>query len=793
MRRQPPKSGQTATGPDGTPYAQVTSHSTSAPKASTPSTIASVLSLGALGSSAQSEKAAKLSLTAHHLYYLLCKIEEIGIQVGPMSVRLENIHSEASPANYVSFLNQSHRSKTRSDRDSIHSVSSMRSMMSGVSTLWNGFGIRSTNTAAKTEKAKAQFSADLKYLYSAFTKIPCLRLSPDHNARLIRGYEEFPFDTAVPLLAFKNVSSLEISDVDFRQFYGWDKISEQLRSLTVKRAYINDVSELLIGIVLDDMDKRRRRSSRAHGASPFFRPSSPPVRVTDAGRGSSMPSSPVIDDRLSSSTSPRSNGHFPPPNAGLPPPQLQRNQSASPTRPGSSSKREGIRRPVRTAGSRVKRSGSASSTSSTHSSAANRSGSSTNLLVYNFLPASKWSLLRHLSLADNSLTSISASCLAPLANTLSSLDLSSNLFTEVPDAITALPSLQTLNLANCMIESLHSLMTKTLPAITVLSVRANRLNSLAGIEQLRSLERLDLRDNRIQDPTELARLTGSRGLREIWVWRNPFAKTHTNYRVTIFNLFRETPGIPHDLLIDSSGPGYNERRQLKDRVIETDSPVHERPPAKVDVGVRVSEDGRSSITTVGRHSNLTETNHTSPGKPRLSQDEADAEPAPRKKGARRRIIDLAHGHDKLLPSLMSHETSLSKTAAPPSPSTHKESVVHHEPKRSSSESPVQAVGIPNSPPSNPSSPKESTIRGQALARELKDSNLNGDDYRQKLEALREEVGSNWLSVLTEQGSNDRHIPSKDLPSLHRTGFAVHEGIPLRAPSQPIVGGSRTIG
>ncbi len=167
-----------------------------------------------------------------------------------MNVRIENLHANTSAANYVSFLSQSQRPKARgSDHGSIHSVSSVRSVMSGMSSLWATFGLGSGSSATKTEKQKVAIDNDLKYLYSAFTKIPCLRLAPDRRARLIEGYEEFPFDTAVPLLAFKNLSSLEISDIDIRQFFGWDRLAEQLRSLTVKRAGVDDPVDLLINIV----------------------------------------------------------------------------------------------------------------------------------------------------------------------------------------------------------------------------------------------------------------------------------------------------------------------------------------------------------------------------------------------------------------------------------------------------------------------------------------------------------------------------------------------------------------
>jgi hypothetical protein len=184
-----------------------------------------------------------------------------------MKIRLENLHDSSTSANYVSFLGNTQRSRSRdSDVGSIRSVSSVRSVMSGMSALWASLGIGASISAARTERQKAATQTDLKYLYSAFTKIPCLRLAPDWRARLIRGYEEFPFDSAVPLYVFKNLQALEISSIDFRQFFGWDRVADQLRSLTLRRAGIEDPADILIDIVLDDMDKRRRRTSKSQSS-----------------------------------------------------------------------------------------------------------------------------------------------------------------------------------------------------------------------------------------------------------------------------------------------------------------------------------------------------------------------------------------------------------------------------------------------------------------------------------------------------------------------------------------------
>ena len=719
----------------------------------------------------------------------------MGIPIGPMNVRLENIHTEASPANYVSFLSQSQRSRGRSDRDSVHSVSSVRSVMSGMSTLWSGFGLGSSNTTAKTEKAKAQLLIDLRYLYSAFTKIPCLRLCPDRKARLIDGYEEFPFDTAVPLLAFKNVSALEISNVDFRQFFGWDKMAEQLRSLTVKRANVDDPTDLFVNIVLDDLDKRRRRSSKAQSSPALPWPTSPSLRFNDVGRTNSTPPSQMVDAQLSHSPnpSPGNNHHFQRETESPVPRKRPRTKSVSPTRP-ISSRQDGSYRQVRSnPGNNVKRSGSGSSNSSSNS----RSGSSSNLLTSGILPASKWRFLRHLSLADNSLTSMTGSSLAPLSNNLHSLDLSSNLFTEMPDCLATLTALRALNLSNCMIESLHSLTRSPLPAITALNLRANRLVSIAGIERLLSLERLDLRDNRIQDPTELARLTGSPDIHEVYVLRNPFVKTHGSYRVTIFNLFRAAPGYHEDIVIDSSLPGYSERRQLKDRVAEPEKVPEVKPlPIEPAASLRRHMDTLED-TAIGE-----EMEGVQRPPPQTTQSEFAVGSGRRRKGTRRRIVDLARDQSPpvihqqapmgipqeiarpgLTSSFTDDMSSKSKPSLLPPLQVHPEIPSPQQ---------FQTIDLPHRLPPDVSD------KGRSLATEIQSLNLNGtlnpnaEEFRQKIEAFKDEVGTKWLSMVPElSGSQHANVPTSNSHYNH-VGLMRPEPA-FRASSQGIVSGSRTLG
>ncbi|KIH90635.1 leucine rich repeat domain containing protein [Sporothrix brasiliensis 5110] len=665
---------------------------------STSSSLAAALSLGSLNFTSHSVKSAKLALTSHHLFYLLSRFEELGIPVGPMGIRIENLHDAAASTNYVSFLSQSQRSKTHgSDVGSIRSVSSIRSVMSGMSALWANFSLGSSISAARCERQKAALQADLKYLYSAFTKIPCLRLAPDWRARLIRGYEEFPFDSAVPLYVFKNVQALEVCDMDFRQFFGWDRLADQLRSLTLKRASIEDPIEILVDIVLDDMEKRRRRTSKTQSSptiGPFSsgsvggsmgmmspRRSSPSIPHAELHKSMSMPGSPdprtsVLDMRIGSVISEPSADEQPEHNGTDFRPSLARSNSdeASPHSPSKSS-RPRSHSPRRPSSSRngtayvrsshkVHRSGSGSSQSSLSDPWHNRRGSTSNLLTVGVLPATKWRFLKHLSLADNSLTSIPAFSLSPLSNTLHSLDLSSNLFTQIPDSLATLTALRALNLSQCMIDSLHSLAHFPLPAITALNLRANRLQSIAGIEKLYPLERLDLRDNSLTDPTELARLTGIPEIREVWVGGNPFTRTHKDYRITIFNLFRKTPGFTEDIIIDACGPSYSERKYLVERAplppmvpvikpqpVPTIAPVDVSKPAIVYDTPRDTRDIRE----------LREPAVLRKERPvvRTTSGESNGNATRRKRAPKRRIVDLATNN-----VTTTHVLSTSATTAP---------------------------------------------------------------------------------------------------------------------------------
>lgn len=819
-RQQAPKHGSSANtlgavGSSGAPGSPTSTHPpSSASSATTSSTLAAALSLPYLTFASHNIKPAKLALTPHHLFYLLSRFEDLGINIGPMNIRLENLHADTSAANYVSFLSQAQRPKGRgSDNGSIHSVSSVRSVMSGMSSLWANFGLGAGGAAARTEKQRLAVEADLKYLYSAFTKIPCLRLAPDRRARLIEGYEEFPFDSAVPLLAFKNISALEISDIDIRQFYGWDKMAEQLRSLTVKRAGVDDVADLLINIVLDDMDKRRRRSSKNQmsptttwgaSSSPRRSPTLPHAELvkSNSAPGSPDDHAPIEESEIHATILSRSGSD------GAKSPIKGRPRSSSPVRPNSS--RNPSTHGHLRGSYKVKRSGSGSSHSSMSESWHNSRGSSSNLLSMGILPPSKWRFLKHLSLADNGLTSISASSLAPLANTLHSLDLSSNLFSQIPDCLASLTALRALNLSNCMIDSLHSLTRNPLPAISALNLRSNRLISLAGVERLYPLERLDLRDNRMSDPTELARLTGIPDIREIWVLGNPFVRSHGGYRVTIFNLFRQTPGYSEDIFIDTYGPGYSERRSLVDRAPEKPN-VPVVKPQPQDHGIVPAEMSKP-IIEYPSSTDVTYQRRERPVPSATSSEIHSSSGSQRKRRTpKRRIVDLStveispsKSTQQVNPTVrFSSEEVITTTAGSDSgygisPDPSPKTLPHYVPTTSRDirdrpdNSSLETSGIPRLVPLD-ASPYDAPVVKSAVDSSLQqDWKSSGETYRRKLEALKTEQGDGWLSVLSEEGWDTQKSQATEVSSESPASTIRPEYISPRTNSQQTVS-SRTLG
>ncbi|KAF8594773.1 L domain-like protein [Ceratobasidium sp. AG-I] len=226
-------------------------------RATQPAALPNMLSWVGLGPSAAAPAPGMvLSTDLHHVLYLLIRCEALELPVGPLDVKLTN------PTRPLSFASQL-AAGDRADAVSIRSSSAM-STMSRLS-LGAGWWGRA---------APPPVDAELKYIYSAFTKLPALSIKQT-GLKLVAELAQDPLtDSVIPFDIFKNLQSLELLDVDPRAVLGWDRLSDGLRSLTIKRSGLEDVSDILIDAVVDDPLRRegksapkRRRTHRPNSAS----------------------------------------------------------------------------------------------------------------------------------------------------------------------------------------------------------------------------------------------------------------------------------------------------------------------------------------------------------------------------------------------------------------------------------------------------------------------------------------------------------------------------------------------
>lgn len=219
----------------------------------------SVLGWIGLGATEQPKKPLILTDDPHHLFYLLIRFEGLGIDVGPLDVRVQN-PSRPTTLPYLAML-------ANKDKADILSISSFRSTMSSVSMFSLGGG-----WFGRAEPVS--LDAELKYLYSAFTKLPALRVRASGIKVISEIADDPPTDSAIPMDAFKNLQTLECHDIDPRILMGWDRLSEGLRHLTIKRSGLEDVSDLFVDSVIDDKLRREGNPARVTRPRVVHHPSS---------------------------------------------------------------------------------------------------------------------------------------------------------------------------------------------------------------------------------------------------------------------------------------------------------------------------------------------------------------------------------------------------------------------------------------------------------------------------------------------------------------------------------------
>ncbi|CDO69216.1 hypothetical protein BN946_scf185042.g118 [Trametes cinnabarina] len=185
-----------------------------------------------------------LAFDHHHLFYLFMRMEALGLEVGSLDVKVDN------PARPMDFINI----PTNGDKSDALSFVSLRSSLSAVSKLSLGAGWWGRS-------APPNVDSELKYIFSSFTKVPALSIHAPEPKMIAEMANESPNQNALPLDAFKNLQSLQCTDIDPRTILGWDRLAASLHSLTVKRSGLEDVSDVFVSAVLDDQARREGKIS----------------------------------------------------------------------------------------------------------------------------------------------------------------------------------------------------------------------------------------------------------------------------------------------------------------------------------------------------------------------------------------------------------------------------------------------------------------------------------------------------------------------------------------------------
>jgi hypothetical protein len=266
---------------------------------------------------------------------------------------------------------------------------------------------------------------------------------------------------------------------------------------------------------------------------------------------------------------------------------------------------------------------------------------------------------------------------------------------------------------------------------------------------------------------------------DIYVHRNPFCKSYSNYRVTVFNLFRKTPGYTEDVIIDSTGPSNSEKKQLIDRVPEPlgvpimkPPPEDEMPPPPVPPKVVKAIDATELYQSPPR----TSLQRSKSGKGTGSHR--------KKKTPKRRVVELTQAEMDSRAAEPSYGSSDPPPDEPVRSAEVPTSITRTETSVESAlllEEPREDLSTSGDPAKKPLPPIDTDVKAHASP----EFDVSSDLYKKKIEALRQDFGNTWLSALGDEGWDAKSVTSYTSPALRPT-------LP-RTPSQGIVSGGRTLG
>ncbi|KAF9081891.1 hypothetical protein BGX23_000340 [Mortierella sp. AD031] len=491
-------------------------------------------------------KAPIFPLDLYYLLYLLERFEQAGIEidgwdgatpraVGDSKPRVLN-NGMPNSSTYSSFP-----PPTAARPQSIRSFSS-----TALSTLTLITGWKQWSNAASSGSGSMTIQDDIHFIHQFLKKITGLRLvakippgltapptgTPGGERGRIEGYsgdailtlfnagQQSSQETSstmtqvlLPMAAtFSSLTHLELHKIPPKSIEGWETLMAQLKSLVIVQAGIEDVHDVMVAAVVESERRRRQRVQREKTRAVLLR-----QEQRDALREA---------NRVG---------------------QGRRTGSGGSNGSGSSS-------------------GGTSSAESSNPSSPSLSTTGGALGEGDFAlddqsilnTTRMWPRLRHLSVSDNSLPALQHQDTFSYTQAIVSLDLSHNLLIAAPPGLIHLHNLHHLNLSYNMISSVQAIY-QILGNIAVLDLRGNRLESLCGLERLWNLEKIDVRENHLDEAAEVGRLAALPGIREVWSEKNPFCTFQPKHRLEILAVFKANG---HDLLLDGTFASFTEKRSL---------------------------------------------------------------------------------------------------------------------------------------------------------------------------------------------------------------------------------------
>ncbi|KAG0026786.1 hypothetical protein BGZ81_006094 [Podila clonocystis] len=464
-------------------------------------------------------KAPIFPLDLYYLLYLLDRFEQDGIEVdgwdgstprtvGDSNPRvLGNTNNNNTTSTYSSFPPPTASARPQSIRSFSSTALSTLTLITG----WKQWSSAASNNASIT------VNDDIHFIHKFLKKITGLRLvakiPPGMENQAKGRIEGYAGDAILSLFSggsspslllplagiFQDLTHLELHKIPPRCIEGWETLMAQLKSLVIIQAGIEDVYDVIVTAVVSSERRRRQR---------VFKEKNRAVLIKQEQRE-------ALKDAVLIS-------------------QQQRHDSAhsiaSSTSSGSSE-------------------GTSSGMDPSYANADDKE-------ILNSIKM--WPMLRHLSVSDNALPGLVQSETFAYSQAIVTLDLSHNMFLAPPPALIHLHNLHSLNLSYNMINSVQSIY-QILGNIAVLDLRSNRLESLCGLERLWNLEKVDVRENHLDEAAEIGRLAALPGIREVWTDRNPFCTSQPKYRLEILAVFKANG---HELLLDGTFASFTEKRSL---------------------------------------------------------------------------------------------------------------------------------------------------------------------------------------------------------------------------------------